>query len=93
MRFTCIACSLQDYVQLHMCIILCLTSEILSFIINTKKKNKLINQFVLSPMLTAIMYVSTGTLDIERILNVSIQYAALHALYIDMYITHIHDHH
>lgn len=38
MRFTCIACSLQDYVQLHMCIILCLTSEILSFIINTKKK-------------------------------------------------------
>lgn len=58
-----------------------------------KKKNKLINQFVLSPMLTAIMYVSTVTLDIERILNVSIQYAALHALYIDMYITHIHDHH
>lgn len=44
-------------------------------------------------MLTAIMYVSTGTLDIERILNVSIQYAALHALYIDMYVTHIHDHH
>lgn len=35
-------------------------------------------------MLTAIMYVSTGTLDIERILNVSIQYAALHALYINM---------
>lgn len=32
-------------------------------------------------MLTAIMYVSTVTLDIERILNVSIQYAALHALY------------
>lgn len=73
MRFTCIACSLQHYVQLHMCIILCLTSEILSFIINKKKINKLINQFVLSPMLTAIMYVSTGTLDIERILNVSIQ--------------------
>lgn len=44
-------------------------------------------------MLTAIMYVSTGTLDIERILNVSIQYVALHALYINMYITHIHDHH
>lgn len=30
------------------------------------------------------MYVSTGTLGIERILNVSIQYAALHALYINM---------
>lgn len=44
MRFTCIAWPLQDYVQLHMCIILCLTSEILSFIIN--KQNKLINQSI-----------------------------------------------